>query len=138
MILGFTYAEIFVGFGLFLASTLVTSAVVIAFLVLMPHDHFLAHGRPLRERIQSPIARGLVTVAKNALGVALVAIGIVLSLPGVPGQGLLTILVGILLLDVPGKRRLEEAIVRRPAVLRGINRLRERFGRRPLELEAAS
>jgi hypothetical protein len=135
MIFGFSYAQVAVGVGLFVGSTLITSALVIAFLVLMPHDHFLANGRPLRQRIRSPLVRGLVTVGKNMLGVMMIVVGIVLSLPGVPGQGLLTILVGILMLDVPGKRRLEEAIVRRPPVLRGINRLRERFKRPPIELE---
>jgi UPF0716 family protein affecting phage T7 exclusion len=87
--------------------------------------------------MQSPVSRAAYTIGKNLLGAVLVVVGIVLSLPGVPGQGLLTVLVGVLLLDVPGKRRLELAIVRRPAVLRTINRLRRRFGRKPLQVDEA-
>ena len=58
----------------------------------------------------------------------------VLTLPGVPGQGMLTILIGLMLLDVPGKRRLERRIVGRRRILQAINRLRKRFGRPPLVL----
>ena len=58
--------------------------------------------------------------------------GIILSVPGVPGQGLLTMLVGLVLLDIPGKRRLELKLVSRPRVVRAINRLRKRFSRPPL------
>ncbi|HEY0004327.1 MAG TPA: hypothetical protein VGB17_05915 [Pyrinomonadaceae bacterium] len=74
-------------------------------------------------------------VLKNLAGVLLVALGIVMSLPGVPGQGILTILIGIMLLDFPGKRELERKIVRRPKVLRAINGLRARFDKPPLVLE---
>jgi hypothetical protein len=44
-------------------------------------------------------------VLRNVIGYALIALGIVLSIPFVPGQGLLTILVGLSLADWPGKRR---------------------------------
>ena len=57
----------------------------------------------------------------------MVVVGMILALPGVPGQGLLTILIGLMLLDLPGKRRLERKIVGRPRILRTINRLRKRF-----------
>jgi hypothetical protein len=74
-------------------------------------------------------------VGKNLLGAFLVLLGIVLSLPGVPGQGILTILIGVMLLDFPGKRDLERKLVSRPKVREGIDRLRQRFGKPPLVLE---
>jgi hypothetical protein len=74
-------------------------------------------------------------VLKNGLGVLLVALGIVLSLPGVPGQGILTILLGIMLLDFPGRRKLEIKILSRPQVYKTINKLRHKFGKPPLELD---
>jgi hypothetical protein len=69
------------------------------------------------------------------LGAFLVLLGIVLSLPGVPGQGVLTILLGVMLLDFPGKRGLELKLVSRPKVLNTINRIRHRFDRPPLLLD---
>jgi hypothetical protein len=72
-------------------------------------------------------------VLRNLLAVALVGLGIILSLPGVPGQGLLTILLGIMLSDFPGKERLERKIVGYPKVLQALNRLRQRFEKPPLQ-----
>ena len=57
---------------------------------------------------------------------------IVFSLPGVPGQGILTVVVGILLMDFPGKKRLERRIIGIPRVLEAINRLRRNRGREPM------
>ena len=62
------------------------------------------------------------------------ALGIVLSLPGVPGQGLLTILLGIMIMDFPGKDRLEQKLLSRPSIVNAINRLRGRFNKPPLVL----
>ena len=62
-------------------------------------------------------------------------LGIVLSIPGVPGQGLLTILLGIMLLDFPGKSTLERKLLGRPEIVKAINRLRARFDKPSLELD---
>jgi hypothetical protein len=75
-------------------------------------------------------------IAKNVLGFILVVVGIMLSLPGVPGQGILTILIGIMLLDFPGKRELERRIVSCPGLFQAINALRRRFGKPPLVLDS--
>jgi hypothetical protein len=58
-----------------------------------------------------------------------------MSLPGVPGQGILTILLGLMLLDLPGKRAWEQKLVKRPKVLQTINQLRGKFGKPPLVLD---
>lgn len=79
--------------------------------------------------------RSAAFVGKNILGMVLVLVGIVLSLPGVPGQGILTILIGITLVDFRGKRRIEQRIMKIPAVLRGANAIRARFGKEPLVID---
>ena len=76
----------------------------------------------------------LAAVAKNVAGVVLVLLGLVMALPGIPGQGILTMIVGITLIDFPGKRGLERRLIGRPRILRSINRLRARFHRAPLDL----
>jgi hypothetical protein len=70
-----------------------------------------------------PIPRALLLAGKNALGFVLVLTGIFMLL--LPGQGLLTIIAGMMLLDFPGKQLLERRLVRRPLVLRSINWLRK-------------
>lgn len=77
----------------------------------------------------------LATVARNAFGYFLIALGAVLSLPGVPGQGLLTIFMGVMLIDFPGKYRFERWLVSRRVILAAANRFRAKAGRPPLEVE---
>ena len=55
-----------------------------------------------------------------------------------PGQGVLTILIGLSLLEFPGKRRLEAKIVGQPTVLSTINNMRAKFGKPPLILAPES
>ncbi len=122
----------------FVVTFAVSLAVVGTLLVKLPANYFLdRHQRDLWID-QHPAVRWTGIILKNTAGVALIALGALLSLPGVPGQGLLTILLGVMLLDFPGKRRLERRIIGRPSVLHRVNRLRERFGKPPLVLAEAS
>lgn len=137
-IYGITLGQIAIGVALFLVSLVVTSAIVTAFIVWIPPDHFVAQQRGLQRRIASPVLRVAAIIGKNLLGVVLIVAGLALSLPGVPGQGLLTMLVGLLLLDIPGKRRFELALVRRRRINQVMNKLRARFDREPLVVEPES
>ena len=121
------------GVGLVAASSLLSLAAVTAVLVTLPADYFREGAGPV-EWPRSPLLRWGWRIAKNILGLALIALGVLLSVPGIPGQGLLTIVIGLILLDYPGKRKLERRIAARPAVLRTINRVRTRFGRPPMTL----
>ena len=53
-----------------------------------------------------------------------------------PGQGILSILIGLSLLEFPGKRRFEAKLVGQPKVFQAINALRKRFDRAPLVVHA--
>ena len=102
------------------------------FVVRMPADFFT---RPRRHAARwsghHPGVRLLLFVLKNVVGAVLVAVGIAMLF--IPGQGVLTILVGVGFLEFPGKRRLELWLVRLPKVLDAINWLRERRGHAPLD-----
>ena len=76
----------------------------------------------------------LAVIGKNMAGGLLVLLGLVMALPGIPGQGVLTMIVGLTMLDFPGKRGLERRLIGRPHILAAINRLRARFDRAPLEM----
>lgn len=134
VLLGFSYQQIAIAAAIFVASTLATTLIVGALLITVPADHFTST-EPISRKFSSPLRRTLYKVGKNVLGLVLVLVGIPLALPAVPGQGLLTIVVGLLLLDIPGKRRLELALLRQDAVRDPIDKLRERFGKPPLLLE---
>ncbi len=104
--------------------------------VRMAADYFHPHREPAhRLAVKHPVARAVGLVLKNLAGLVLVLAGIAMLF--LPGQGLLTIVFGIAMLDFPGKRRLELRLIRLPGLLRGINALRARYGRPPLDLPAA-
>lgn len=121
------------GLSLLLAALSIVLATFIV--VRWPVDQFKnANLRPFWE-LRHPIIRMLGLTGKNIGGLLIVVMGFVMALPGVPGQGLLLILIGITLIDFPGKRRLEGRLIRRPTISRVVNRLRGRFGRQPLDLD---
>lgn len=128
--------RIILGVGLFLITLFGSLAVTAFILIKLPPNYFKGK-RPAAFGWQTthPLMRILLVVGKNMLGVFLVILGIILSLPGVPGQGILTILLGVMLLDFPGRRRFEIYLVSRPRVFRTINNLRQRFAKPPLELD---
>lgn len=49
--------------------------------------------------------------------------------------GVLTILLGLIMVDIPGKRPLEARIIQRPSVLAAINKLRAKYDKPPLVLD---
>ena len=129
---GLEWSDILWAAGIFLLTFTVSLIVVGVLVVLLPAKFFLDSQNRQLWVDQHPAVRWMGIIAKNLLGLLLVLIGLGLSVPGIPGQGLLTLLIGVILLDFPGKRRLERKIVGRPRVLRTLNRLRARFHRPPL------
>jgi hypothetical protein len=123
-------ATLLVAVGIWLVATVATLAIAAVIVVKLPPTYFSEDSTGHAVRIGS--WRSPRHVARNALGVVLVAVGLVMSIPGIPGQGLLTVLIGLMLIDFPGRRRLEKALVRRPGILAGVNRIRARFGHPPL------
>ena len=123
------------GVGISVAAAILTLVLATVIVVGWPADRFKGEGPTEVGLHQHVVVRALALVAKNLSGAVLVALGLIMALPGVPGQGLLTMLIGLTLLSFPGKRRLERRFVRIPALLGAINRLRKRFARPPLELD---
>ena len=130
-----TLGRVLIGVGLFLGSLLLSFLAFGVVMVKIPKNYFSSHYK--RDFLpDSPfLVRWGAVIAKNLFGVFLVLLGIVLSLPGVPGQGILTILLGLIMIDIPGKRPLEARIIQRPAVLSAINRLRAKYEREPLDVD---
>ncbi|MEY3015227.1 MAG: hypothetical protein RIT45_3962 [Pseudomonadota bacterium] len=101
------------------------------FLARLPEDWLT---RDERQQLGLPSRRGplgwLLWILRNAVGIFLLLAGVAMLV--LPGQGLLTMLVGVLLTDVPGKHRVERWIAGRPWMLRAIDAIRARAGAPPL------
>jgi hypothetical protein len=119
-------------FAASLALVLLTPIAIAWAVIRLPADYFTEkRRRPLRSWDQKPVLRAILLVAKNLLGVLLLLAGLVMLL--VPGQGLLSIAVALVLLDFPGKYRLERWLATRPAVWHSLNWLRKRAGHESLQ-----
>ncbi len=101
----------------------------------IPSDYFSTKRRkPAQWKQIHPVLRYAVLVLKNLVGVIILLAGIIMLLT--PGQGLLSILLGLMLMDYPGKFTLERQIITRLKLLRLINWLRRRQKKPPLLLES--
>jgi len=109
----------------------VGSLIAIPFiLVRLPTDFFDTRvPRPWMED-HHPVLRVLGHLVKNVVGAIFLFVGFLMLF--LPGQGILTMLIGISMLDFPGKRKLEAKLIGQPAVLSTINGMREKFGKPPL------
>ena len=110
--------------------TFVGTCVMLPILILrLPPTYFLEDDRP------KPLSRFLplhyvLMALKNLLGLAFVLLGVVLLF--LPGQGLLTLVIGLTIMNYPGKFAIERWLARRPGALNAMNWLRTRFDKPPL------
>lgn len=130
-----TPGNVLLGVGLFLASFFISIIAIAIVMVKIPANYFSSHYKQDFLPDSPWLVRWSAVIIKNIFGLILIALGIVLSLPGVPGQGILTILLGLIMLDIPGKRPIEAKIIQRPAVLAAVNNLRAKYDKPALQLD---
>ena len=128
-----TLGQVLFAGGIFLGSLLLNILVIGLVFVKIPSHYFSSHYQDDFLPNSSWITRWGAVILKNVAGLVMVIIGIV-QLVG-PGQGILSILTGLILMDIPGKRPLEARIIKRPTVLAAVNRLRAKYGREPLVMD---
>jgi hypothetical protein len=87
----------------------------------LPADYFA------RPRPKHSLAKRIV---RNVVGVVLVAAGIVMLV--LPGQGIVTVLLGLSVLDLPIKDRILRWLLQRPKIQEGVQRIRSKAGKPPL------
>ena len=117
-------------FGLAAASLLglVATALLVPLVIgRLPEDEFCERRAPKhRWHGRHPAWSVTLRVLRDVIGVFCVLAGIAMLV--LPGQGLLTIFVGLLLTEFPGKRRLVLQIVNRRLVQQTLNWIRKRRG----------
>ena len=106
------------------------------FVAQIPEDYFLSSKRkPSKWQEQKPILRLAVLFGKNIIGVSLIIGGLLMLV--LPGQGLLTIVTGLLLINYPGKYKLEQKLVAIPSVFKALNWMRVKANKPPLKRKTA-
>ena len=125
--------------GLTAASVIgfVGSLVIIPLILIrLPADYFDTRFPRHWMRDHHPVLRVIGLIIKNVVGSVFISAGFIMLF--LPGQGLLTILIGISLIDFPRKRELEAKIIGFSKILNTINNLRHKFGKPPLTVAIAS
>lgn len=117
-----------------IASAVMIFAALVAvplLVVRIPADYFAHPHRSGAEWTRKrPGIRLAWLIAKNTLGCTFFVLGALMLV--LPGQGLLTLLIAITLLDFPGKFRLQRWVVTRRGVIHSINWIRRSAGKGPL------
>ncbi|MCY4641833.1 MAG: hypothetical protein OXC41_03935 [Gammaproteobacteria bacterium] len=109
----------------------ITSIAVIPWLVTkIPCDYFYNERHTSSDSKDRPLALLSLAVVKNISGCILIVLGLVMV--ALPGQGILTILIGLFLTDFPGKYKLERKLVAIPKVLNSLNWIRAKANKPPL------
>lgn len=98
----------------------------------IPVDYFNSRKRhKITQPDSHPLIKLIIIGTKNLIGIILVLAGIIMLFT--PGQGLLSILFGLMIMNYPGKYRLERWIISRPLIWKAVNSLRQKHNKRPLE-----
>ena len=101
----------------------------------LPEDYFKSENRNLISSVQNsryPLLKLLVLITKNFFGVLLLLSGILMLV--LPGQGILTIITGLVFIDYPGKYKFERKLLKQKGVINSINWIRSRLSKPPLKI----
>ncbi len=85
---------------------------------------------------RNPVLRYILLVFKNLLGYFLLLMGVIMLF--IPGQGLLSITLGILLINFPGKKKLELKFFSNKKVLYVINSIRQKAGKEHITIKKSN
>lgn len=112
-------------------SFLATLVAVPVILIRLPEDYFsFPHRHRVRWKNRNRFLRLALFIVKNLLGVIFILFGILMLV--LPGQGLLTMVIGLVLLEFPGKYKVERWVINRPPILHAINWIRAKAGKNAL------
>lgn len=102
----------------------VTLAITPFIVAAIPDNYFEQNKRPKPLYKKRSLNWLIKKLFKNILGITLLLSGIVMLI--LPGQGILTLMIGLFLIDYPGKYQLEKTLLSYPVILNSINWLRRK------------
>jgi len=108
-----------------LATFLISILIIPVLISRLPARYFCLDYRQ-RRAADKNLKTVLISVLKNLLGALLVIAGIIMFF--IPGQGILTLIIGLGFMTFPGKYALERKLVSQKTVLKSINWIRNKAG----------
>lgn len=125
-----------VGIGFSSLIIFIISLIFLPWLVAQIPSNYFTHKRrePSQWKQLHPLFRYMILVLKNIVGLTILLAGFAMII--LPGQGWLSIFLGLVLMDYPGKFQLERRIISQPKLFRFLNWLRRKQKQPPLLLES--
>jgi hypothetical protein len=126
------YRSLIIWFGSISLFIFLFSLLTIKWLVaLIPEDYF-TNKRVSKIRSINPLLWYIFLIIKNMIGYSLIFGGIIMLV--LPGQGVFTIIIGLMLSNYPGKYSIERKFIAIPSILKSINWLRRKSNKPPINL----
>jgi hypothetical protein len=126
------YSSLLEWLGLISLLTFVGSLMIIPWIIArLPANYFITTGHSKR-LFKNTYLRRIWLVVRNMPGLLLLLAGIAMLI--LPGQGIITMVIGISFMNFPQKIRLRNNLVRRPRVIRVLNWIRRRNHKPPFDL----
>ena len=118
--------------GILSIVTFIVSLLIIPWLILrLSPEYFIRHRLKVIERHRRhPVLAIIIFFLRNTVGFGLLAAGMAMLV--IPGQGILTMLIGLSFMDFPGKHRLLEKAVQIRGVQQSLNWIRRKGGKEDL------
>lgn len=124
------YSVVLTWLGFVSLAAFIATLIAIPWLVArIPQNYFVS---PPKLSPHQGTRHWLFIFLKNVLGIVFIAAGILMLV--LPGQGILTIVLGLSLLDFPAKKPFVRWLVSKPIVYRSLDWLRRKTGSPPLDL----
>ncbi|MEP7039633.1 MAG: PGPGW domain-containing protein [Acidobacteriota bacterium] len=128
-----TWGKIVWGLAFTVISIIASYGLIVIGMIKIPADYFSPSYVKKVNPDQHFSLRWSATILKNIVGIILIIAGIIMIFT--PGPGVPTILLGLIMMDIPGKRPLEAKLIQRHMVLSAVNELRSKYNKPPLIMD---
>ncbi len=107
--------------------TFISSLIFIPLIIINLSPDYFSEKRHSLYEYKHPFIRYTVLIVKNIVGYILIVLGFIMLF--IPGQGLLSITLGLFFINFPGKKKLEYKFFSNKKISGVINSIRRRAGR---------
>ena len=128
-----SWGRIVWGLAFTIVTIIASYALIVIGMIKIPADYFSSTYVREIDHDKHFSLRWATFIVKNVIGFLLIIAGIIMVFT--PGPGVPTILLGLIMMDIPGKRPLEARIINRPNILATVNNLRARYNKPPLVMD---
>ena len=124
---------IFEWLGLLSVSTFIGSLLAIPWIIArLPANYFIRHRQQVEERHERhPLMAKVILVTRNTIGFIFFLAGIAMLV--LPGQGIITIVIGLSFMDFPKKHDVVDFLLHRPRVIKFLNWIRRKEKKTPFD-----